>query len=99
MPISPTKAFIACNTQKTEEYLFSLSSMHFVKNSNRNILRFAQKYAWNTDDQLINRANEYLSADAPEGEAFFLEAPNRALHEVRASAGLASAQSIKTPPN
>jgi hypothetical protein len=85
MPISPHKAFIACNTKKTEEYLFALSSMHFAKNSNRNVLRFAQKYAWNSDDQLLNRANEYLGIDAAEGEAFFLAAPNRALQQVRSN--------------
>lgn len=89
MPISPYKAFIACNTEKTEQYLFSLSAMHFAKESNRNVLRFAKKYAWNVDDQLINRANEYLGVNSADGEAFFEGAPNRALQEVRANTILA----------
>lgn len=83
MPINPTKAFIACNSQEMERELLSHSSTVFAKGCNRNILRFAQKYAWHADDQLINRANEFLAVDAAEGEQFFLDEPKRALAEVR----------------
>jgi hypothetical protein len=62
MSIVPTKAFIACNTEQMENELFSCSTTVFAKGCNRNILRFAQKYAWNLDDMLINRANDFLSS-------------------------------------
>ena len=83
MPISPSKAFIACNTKEMEDELLGYSSIVFAKGCNRNILRFAQKYAWSSDDQLINRANEFLAVDAAAGEAFFLDEPRRALEKVR----------------
>jgi hypothetical protein len=86
MPISPTRAFIACNSEAMEAELFGYSSMMFAKGCNRNILRFAQKYAWNTDDQFINRANEHLGVETEAGEAFFLAQPNRA-HEALKQAG------------
>jgi hypothetical protein len=83
MPISPTKAFIACNTQEMEQKLFSHSSTVFARECNRNILRYAQKYAWNVDDRFINRADEHLSVDAMVGEEFFLAQPERARQELR----------------
>jgi Protein of unknown function (DUF4238) len=83
MPISPTRAFIASNNETMERELLGHTSTEFAKGCNRNILRFAQKYAWNTDDQFINRANEHLSVDAAAGEEFFLAEPRRALEEVR----------------
>jgi hypothetical protein len=83
MPISPSKAFVACNSEAMEREVLGYTSTIFAKGCNRNILRYAQKYAWNTDDQFINRANEHLAIDAAVGEAFFLDEPKRALEEVR----------------
>lgn len=78
IPLCPTKAFIACNSEQMESELLGYSSMVFAKGCNRNILRYAQKYAWNVDDQFINRANEHLAVEAEAGEVFFLAQPNRA---------------------
>lgn len=82
MPINPYKVFVACNTKEIEDELFAIGSTDFAKGCNRNILRYAQKYAWNVDDQFINRANEHLAIDAVAGEAFFLAQPDRARKEL-----------------
>lgn len=78
IPICPTKAFIACNTEKMEAELLSASSINFAKGLNRQILRYAQKYAWNVDGQFLNRAKEHLAVEAAAGEEFFLAQPRRA---------------------
>jgi hypothetical protein len=83
MPISPTKAFVACNTEDTEQYLRNAAAMDFARGTNRNILRYAQKYAWHTNDDLIHRANEHLSVEADISEEFFRAQPRRALAKLK----------------
>lgn len=43
---------------------------------------YAQKYAWHTNANLINRINEHLGVDPDVSEAGFLDAPNRTLREL-----------------
>lgn len=40
------------------------SAFDFTKGCNRNILRYAQKYAWHTSDDYLNRASEHLAVEA-----------------------------------
>lgn len=71
MPISPKKAFVACNTKEIGERLHEARASEFAAECNRKVLRYAQKYAWNNDDSQINRVKEHLGADADVYEAFF----------------------------
>jgi hypothetical protein len=77
VPISPTKAFIACNSPIVEHTLQRMDSLTFVRACNVRVLKFAQKYAWNINDDLINAANRYLSLEAKDDQKFWEAAPNR----------------------
>jgi len=80
MPISPVRAFIACSSEAKEQQLHrGFSSPEFARATNRNILRYAQKFAWHTDDTYINRAKEHLAVESHVSELFFAAAPRRAL--------------------
>lgn len=82
MPISPVHAFVACSSEGKEKHLLhEIPSPEFARAINRNILRFAQKYAWHSDDTYINRAKEHLSVEKHIPELFFAGAPNRALQK------------------
>jgi hypothetical protein len=71
MPISPTKAFIACNSEIVEHSLHRMGSLSFARACNERVLKFAKKYAWNITDDLINTANKYLSAETEIAEQFW----------------------------
>jgi hypothetical protein len=77
MPISPDQAFVACNTKEMAEQLHASRSSDFAAECNRKVLRYAKKFAWNTDDNQINRVKQNLSADSDDYEAFFRGPPNR----------------------
>ena len=77
MPISPTKAFIACNSPIVEHALHRMGSLTFARTCNERVLKFAQKYAWNINDDLINSANRYLSLEANDEKKFWEASPNR----------------------
>ena len=71
MPISPTKAFMACNTVALMNELKSMKTMEFISLCNMKVLRYAQKYAWNTNDDQINVARRHLSSDSETSRTFF----------------------------
>lgn len=77
MPISPTKAFMACNHAQRMNDLKAMRSTEFVSLCNTKVLRYAQKYAWNTTDDQINSANRHLSAEAEVSRMFFDAPPIR----------------------
>lgn len=77
MPVSPTKAFVACNTVEQEKLLLGMSNMDFIRASNEQVLKYAQQYAWNTDDQMVNIANRYLGVEAEVSRGFFDAPPYR----------------------
>ncbi|UPK15813.1 DUF4238 domain-containing protein (plasmid) [Bradyrhizobium sp. 155] len=70
MPISPTKAFMATNTVEIMQQLKGMSTMEFIKLSNEKVLKYAQKFAWNTNADQINVARRYLSLDAEVSRTF-----------------------------
>jgi len=82
MPISPQRAFIACSSEAKEQQLHrGFSSLEFARATNRSILRYAQRFAWHTDDTYINRAKEHLAIESHVSELFFAGAPRRALEQ------------------
>lgn len=82
LPISPHKVFLACKNKDQEQKLLAARSSDFASECNKRVLRFAMKYAWNTDDTMINRANEHLGKDTDIGEEFWQAPINRALSSV-----------------
>jgi hypothetical protein len=77
MPICPTKAFMATNTKSTMDALRAMPTMQFTTECNAKILRYAQKYAWNVNDDQINVARRHLSAESDVSRTFFDAPPRR----------------------
>jgi hypothetical protein len=75
IPVSPYRAFIACNTTMVENDLRQMSSTNFARALNERILSRAKKYAWNCTADLINSANRLLSVDSEETEKFWNAPP------------------------
>jgi hypothetical protein len=83
MPISPTKAFMACNSPERMNDLKTMGTMEFISRCNAKVLRYAQKYAWNTNDDQTNVAKRHLSAEAEVSRQFF-DAPRlRVLESIK----------------
>ncbi len=78
MPISPSRLFVATNTEEAERKLRSISRREFVKAANRHVVRRAQKYVWNTDDRELEFVRKHMSDEAHLDRAFFAGKPNRA---------------------
>ena len=63
--------------------LHAMKTIEFVSLSNSKVLRYAQKYAWNTNDDQINVARRNLSADADVSRTFFDAPPLRFLDSMK----------------
>jgi hypothetical protein len=83
IPISPTKAFIATNSRERHDEILAIRTTEFTSRCNEKVLRYAQKYAWNTDDQQINVARRHLSAESDVSRMFFDAPPLRTLQSMK----------------
>jgi hypothetical protein len=83
MPISPTKAFIATNSRERYREMHAMRTTEFTSKCNEKILRYAQKFAWNTDDLQINAARRNLSAESDVSRMFFDAPPLRTLQSMK----------------
>jgi hypothetical protein len=77
VPISPIKAFVATNTRETMQAIMAMPPMQFIIESNRRVLRYAQKYAWAVNNEQINIANRHLALEAEVSRMFFEGPPYR----------------------
>lgn len=84
IPISPTMLFLAFNTSSVEDRIMSMSQMELLSATNSTVLKYAKRYAWNTDDRQINKAKRWLSVESDQIEDYFLHAPRAALAELKA---------------
>jgi hypothetical protein len=77
VPISPTKAFVATNNREVMNTLITMPAMQFIIESNRRVLRYAQKYAWAVNNEQVNVANRHLSQESEVSRTFFDGPPYR----------------------
>jgi hypothetical protein len=77
MPISPTRLFLATNNEEEEQKLRAIPRRELVKLCNRNVIRRAQRYAWNTRDSELAFVRKHLSAEAELDRSCFSAPPNR----------------------
>ncbi|HVQ67949.1 MAG TPA: DUF4238 domain-containing protein [Bradyrhizobium sp.] len=75
MPISPARLFAATNTVEEENKLRSIPQRELAKMANRHVVRRAQKYVWNCDDQELDFVRKHMSAEAQIDREFFLRPP------------------------
>lgn len=76
LPISPTKVFLACNTEQQEDRLLSLSALKLANDLNRHTVRRAVKYAWSASRDRLAYVDDNLSTDAHLNALYFDDDPN-----------------------
>jgi Protein of unknown function (DUF4238) len=77
VPLSPTKAFVATNTTEVMNTIMTMPGVQFIIESNRRVLRYAQKYAWAVDNEQLNVAGRHLSLESEVSRTFFDGPPYR----------------------
>jgi hypothetical protein len=77
VPLGPFKAFVATNSHETLRQIKEMPRIDFIRTCNEKVLRYAQKYAWNRDDNQINAAKRHLSIESEVSRTFFDAPPLR----------------------
>lgn len=78
LPVSPTCLFLATNNpETTSRFTKAMSVRELVKSCNRHVVRRAQKFAWNTENDEIGFVRKHLATEADMDRLFWGNPPDR----------------------